>query len=55
MATDLFVYVDSVEGSLVILQVDWGCGHCLMILGADNDDDQIFLLCVWGRGRMLEV
>lgn len=36
--------VDRVEGPLVVLQDGRG-GHCFVVLGADDDDDQIALLC----------
>lgn len=44
MATNLFVYVDSVKSPLVDLQKRRG-GHRFVVLGADDDDDQIPLLC----------
>lgn len=44
MDSDLFVYVDSVEGPLVVLQADRGSCHCLIVFGADDDDDQVLLL-----------
>ena len=37
--SNLFVYVDCVEGPFVILQADRGGCHCLIVLGADDDDD----------------
>lgn len=43
-AANLFVYVDSVKSPLVILQDRRG-GHRFIVLGADDDDDQIPLLC----------
>lgn len=43
---NLFVYVDSVEGPLVVLQATRGRCHRLVVLGADDDDDQILLLGV---------
>lgn len=44
-AADLFVYVDGVEGPLVVLHANRGCCHRLVVLGADDDDDQILFLC----------
>lgn len=40
---NLFVYVDGVEGPLVVLQHGRG-SHRLIVLGADDDDDQVALL-----------
>lgn len=42
--TDLFVYVDGVEGPLIILKADRGGCDCLIVLRTNNDDDQVFLL-----------
>lgn len=42
--TNLFMYVDGVKSPLVVLQDRRG-GHCFIVLGADDDDDQIPLLC----------
>lgn len=44
MATNLFMYIDSVKSPLVVLQKRRG-GHRFIVLGADDDDDQIPLLC----------
>lgn len=44
MATNLFMYIDGVKSPLVILQKRRG-GHRFVVLGADDDDDQIPLLC----------
>lgn len=38
------MYVDSVKSPLVVLQKRRG-GHRFIVLGADDDDDQIPLLC----------
>lgn len=40
----LFVDVNRVEGPLVVLQVERGRGHRLVVLGTDDDDDQVLLL-----------
>lgn len=40
------MYVDGVEGPLVVLQANGGRCHRLVVLGADDDDDQILFLCV---------
>lgn len=40
------MYVDGVEGPLVVLQANRGRCHRLVVLGADDDDDQILFLCV---------
>lgn len=45
------MYVDSVEGPFVVLQANRGRGHRLVVLGADDDDDQIFLLRVRHKPR----
>lgn len=42
---NLFMYVDGVKSPLVVLQHRRG-GHCFIVLGADDDDDQIPLLYV---------
>lgn len=42
---NLFMYVDGVESPLVVLQHRRG-GHRFIVLGADDDDDQIALLHV---------
>ena len=44
VTSDLFVDVDGVEGPLIVLQADGGSGHGLVVLGADDDDDQVFFL-----------
>lgn len=44
MDSDLLVYVDGVEGPLVGLQADGRGRHRLVVLGADDDDDQVLLL-----------
>lgn len=41
---NLFVYVDGVEGPLVVLQADRRGRHCLVVLGTDDDDDQVLFL-----------
>lgn len=41
---ELLVYVNCVEGPLVILQADRGGRHRLVVLGTDDDDDQILFL-----------
>lgn len=41
---DLLMYVDGVKRPLVVLQHRRG-GHRFVVLGADDDDDQIALLC----------
>lgn len=51
-AADLFVYVDGVEGPLVVLQPTRGRRHRLVVLGADDDDDQILLLGVRHKARV---
>lgn len=43
---NLFMYVDGVEGPLVVLQASRGGCHCLIVLGTDDDDDQVLFLCV---------
>lgn len=43
---NLFMYVDSVEGPLVVLQANRGGRHRLVVLGTDDDDDQILSLGV---------
>lgn len=44
MCSNLFVYIDGVKSPLVVLQDGRG-GHRLIVLGADDDDDEIALLC----------
>lgn len=41
---ELFVYVDGVEGPLIVLQANRGGCHCLIVLGTDDDDDQVLFL-----------
>lgn len=41
---ELFVYVDCVEGPLVVLQTNRGSCHCLVVLRTDDDDDQVLFL-----------
>lgn len=41
------MYVDGVERPLVVLQADRGGGDCLVVLGTDDDDDQVLFL---GKG-----
>lgn len=36
--------VNRVEGPLVVLQADRGGRHRLVVLGADDDDDQVLFL-----------
>lgn len=43
IATNLFMYIDGVKSPLVVLQKRRG-GHRFVVLGADDDDDQIPLL-----------
>lgn len=38
------MYVDGVEGPLVVLQAHRRRCHCLVVLGADDDDDQVLFL-----------
>lgn len=42
--TNLLMYVDGVESPLVVLQDRRG-RHRFIVLGADDDDDQVALLC----------
>lgn len=41
---ELFMYVNCVEGPLVVLQANRGGRHRLVVLGADDDDDQVLFL-----------
>lgn len=41
---NLFVNVDGVEGPLVVLQANRGGCHRLIVLGTDDDDDQVLFL-----------
>lgn len=45
------MYVDGVEGPLVALQAPRGRCDRLVVLGADDDDDQILLLGVRHQAR----
>lgn len=38
----LFVYVNCVEGALVVFQADGRGSHGVVVLWADDDDDQVF-------------
>ncbi len=38
------MYVDGVEGPLVVLQANRGGCHCIIVLGTDDDDDQVLFL-----------
>ena len=42
--SDLFMYVNRVERPLVVLQVKGGGRHCLVVLGTDDNDDQVLFL-----------
>ena len=44
MSADLFVDVDGVERPLVALQADGRSRHRLVVLGTDDDDDQVIFL-----------
>lgn len=44
-ASDLFMYVHRIEGPLVVLQTHRGGSHCIIVLGTDDDDDQVLFLC----------
>lgn len=41
---ELFMYVDGVEGPLVVLQDNRRGCHCLIVLWTDDDDDQVLFL-----------
>lgn len=41
---ELFMYVNSIEGPLVVFQANRGGCHCLIVLGTDDDDDQVLFL-----------
>lgn len=41
---NLFMYVNSIEGPLVVFQANRGGCHCLIVLGTDDDDDQVLFL-----------
>lgn len=38
------MYVDGVKGPLVVHQADRGGCHRLIVLGTDDDDDQVLFL-----------